>query len=324
MNIFATLADELDVAWRETHYDLTAFTAIATKHISNFDYNWSLEKLDSELREWLIHNTSLPPQMSLHNNFGQPSITLFNNNRFVVDLYFWIDFDTSIHSHGFRGAFRLLHGESLQETFQVSAMETIADDIRIVDLKNVNLKILKQNAVEIIAPGFDLTHRVIHLVNPTVTLCVKTINEPHLVQWNYLPSGLAIQRQVMTVEVTKKLYFYQYLLSHNKTEAEVFLHSVLQSLKISTTTLVYETVINNGLDLADKSIEHITRAIVEMWQGSKWWPYYEKAYMAALDEISFKELEQPIERLTAHFENCGYDISKLEKLYDEQNIIPRG
>lgn len=314
MNIFKDLAQAVEQAWHKKQNDLTAFTSIATTALEDFSYNWPLEKLNDELRLWLLNNSTLPQQMSLHNTFGQPSITLYNNDRFVVDLYFWVDFDTSIHSHGFRGAFRVLHGESLQETFQIKILENIADDIRRVDLSQVQLKRLKKDDVQTIAPGVDLTHRVIHLANPTITLCVKTINEPELKQCNYLSSGLAIQKQTLTDELVKKIYFYQYILSHNKLQADEFLHTVLRSLNISTQILVYETVASRALDLSDETVDLITESFVKLHENSIWWAAYEKAHLTAMNEIQFKQMQTPLERLVAHFANCGYDLAQLQKI----------
>jgi len=56
------------------------------------------------------------------------------------------------------------------------------------------MSILEPGDVRAILPAEKLTHRVIHLESPTVTLCVKTINEPGLHQWEYYADGLALQR----------------------------------------------------------------------------------------------------------------------------------
>jgi hypothetical protein len=316
MNIFKELASQVDQIWAKEKNNLSAFTAIATEALKNFNYDWSLEKLDAEVQKWLLKNATLPQQMSLHNSFGQPSITVFNNNRFVVDLYFWVDFDTSIHSHGFRGAFRLLHGESLQENFRVKTSETVSESIMLVDLSDVSFKRLTAGDTQPIAPGLQLTHRVVHLANPTITLCLKTVNEPDLKQWNYLSSGLAMERQVMTVELAKKIYFYQYLLAHDRTQADSFLIAFLNELSISAQVLVYETAANRALDLNENTIDLITETIIEKHESSAWWPPYEKAHFEMQDAINFKHLQKPLERLVAHFTNCGYDLAQIQKIYD--------
>jgi hypothetical protein len=244
--------------------------------------------------------------VNVHNAFGQPSITVFNNQRFVVDLYFWVDFDTAIHSHGFRGAFRVLHGQSLQEVFHPTLLETLSDDIRIVNMKDVQLERLKSGAVRTIAAEHELTHRVIHLENPTITLCLRTINEPTIKQWTYLPNGLAVQRQTLTPDLIKKVYFYQYLFDRNKADAAKFLETLLKSLNVSTQIHLYEDVAHGVLELKEETVDTIAEAIVHKHENSKWWLLYEAAHLARMDEIRFEGFQDPEERLKAHYKNCGY------------------
>ncbi len=327
MKIFDDLAAQVEKEWLKTENNPDVFVELATTALRKFKYDWAIEKFDSELKDWLIDRSALPHQMSVHNTFGQPSITFFNNGRFVVDLYIWVDFDTSIHSHGFRGAFRLLHGESLQEIFHAPTVQNIAEDIRLVDLSKIEFAHLKQNDVQEIAAGVDLTHRVVHLANPTVTLCIKTINEPDLKQWNYLSTGLAIQKQNLSDDLVKKIYFYQYLLVRGEELADQFLNSFLFGLNISTQIHVYEAVASGGLDLNENTVGRLTESIVTRHEKSKWWPAYEKAHLDQMNEIRFEEFQKPLERMVAHFKNCGYNLAEIQKLdnisLDELNRLAK-
>jgi hypothetical protein len=306
MKLFENLAQQTENAWAKSNYDLTTFPELATKLLTDLTYNWSLQDLNQNAQNWLTTNPTLPSQVNVHNAFGQPSITVFNNQRFVVDLYFWVDFDTAIHSHGFRGAFRVLHGQSLQEIFHTTTLETLSDDIRIVDMKNVELERLKSGAVRTIAAGHELTHRVIHLENPTVTLCLRTINEPKIKQWTYLPNGLSVQRQTLTPDLIKKVYFYQYLFDRSPTEAAIFLETLLANLNVSTQIHLYEDVAHGALELKEETVDAIATTIVTKHEQSKWWSLYEAAHMARMDEIRFEDFQDPEERLKAHYQNCGY------------------
>lgn len=285
MKIFDQLAQGVAAEWQNKNQDLESFAAVATQALERFNYDWSLEELERELEVWALTQKTLPNQISVHNTFGQPSITLFNDGRFVVDLYFWVDFDTSIHSHGFRGAFKVLHGESLQEVFSTSIKEKVAEDLLIVDMSEVEVEKIKEGAVRRIAPGSDLTHRVIHLANPTVSLCVKTINEPHLKQWTYLPSGLAVQKSHPSADLIKKIYFYQYLTVRGESpsgpsgRARDFLLALLDDLKLSEQIHLYEDVASRSLDLKDEVVEAITQEILERHEDQPWWALYEEAYL---------------------------------------------
>lgn len=316
MNLFDELAKQTEREWAKRDNDLASFPDVATNLLKSLTFDWSLEQLNSELQNWLLARQELPKQINVHNVFGQPSVTIFNNERFLVDLYFWVDFDTSIHSHGFRGAFRVLHGESLQETFHTTTLQQLSEDIRIVDMKNVEIEHLKAQAVRAIAPGLELTHRVIHLANPTVTLCLRTINEPELKQWTYLPNGLAIQKNHPSADLVKKIYFYQYLMGRPDLEAaRQYLSALLSKLSISAQIHLYEDVASGSLDLREEVVDKIAETIVETHKDSKWWPLYEAAHLARMDEIRFEEMQKPRERLQAHFTNCGYDLAKITDFF---------
>jgi hypothetical protein len=279
MKIFSELAKQVAQEWQKSGESLESFASIATDCLERLKYNWTLEELEAELRKWAVSGEPMPAQMNVHNAFGQPSITVFNNGRFVIDLYFWVDFDTSIHSHGFRGAFKVIHGESLQETFLAPITEKIADDLLLVDMAESKVEMLKEGSVRTIAPGTDLTHRVIHLAKPTVSLCVKTINEPEIKQWVYLPTGLAVQKQILPVDLIKQVYLYQYLYLLERQDATSFLSSVLNGLKTSQQIHLYEDAASGALELHDEVIDALTGAILARHEGTKWWSRYEANYL---------------------------------------------
>jgi hypothetical protein len=312
MKAFELLAQKIEAEWSSVDNNLEAFSEIATAALREFEYDLSLEKLNDLLSKWLLANAQLPEQINVHNTFGQPPITVFNNNKFVIDIYIWVNFDTSIHSHGFRGAFRVLHGRSLQENFQVKSVEKIATDVMIVDMKNKSMSLLEEGAVRTIAPGFQLTHRVIHLANPTVTLCVKTINEPELKQWNYMTTGLAVQKQNIQPSLIKKIYYFNYLLGQNEAQAHDFLKTLLDHLETSTQIHIYEDVASGAYDLSPVAVQVITESIVERHERSGWWPLYEAAHMSQMNELFFSSCNDSISRLVAHFINSGDSLTQLK------------
>src|SRR4051794_27508309 len=106
MNLFTRLGEKIEKTWQLADGSLEAFTKLSTQALADFSYSLSSIELDQALAASLLEIHALPQQVALHNTFGQPPLTLFNNGKFVVDLYIWVNFDTSIHSHGFRGAFR--------------------------------------------------------------------------------------------------------------------------------------------------------------------------------------------------------------------------
>jgi hypothetical protein len=296
---------------------LTTFPRIATRILEDFEYDWSKDQLDSALSDWFLKSGELPEQVSLHNTFGQPPISLFNNGNVVIDLYLWVGCDTAIHSHGFRGAFRVLHGKSLHEAFKVKVSRRIAPGVMTFEPGIPERAILEAGDVRTILPGEKLTHRVIHLENPTVTLCVKTINEPDLYQWEYHANGLALQRRHPSPDSIKKIYYYQYLTGQNPALAAPFLHSVIGDLSVIARMNLLEEISGGGLDLSEDTVDDF-RAQIRAFHGREpWFQQYESAAPLYLKDLYFEGCESPVERLAAHLINGGCDRETMAPLLSQ-------
>jgi hypothetical protein len=308
MNIFEDLAIRVDNKWSQTGYQLASFQEIATQSLETFSYELTKDQLDLTLAEWFLKTAPLPPQINLHNTFGQPPITIFNNHKFVVDLYIWLDFDTSIHSHGFRGAFRVLHGKSLHEKFKVKNLKTFSPDVMLTELGTPEMTLLQRGDIHSILPGKELIHRVVHLESPTITLCVKTINEPELFQWNYFPNGLAIQKRHLPASLIKEIYYFQYLLVQNPTLATDFLNQILDRSDISTHMNLSEEIMSGAYALSEETSELILGRILERHGETEWFQRYEDLNLLAQNELHFEHYDSALQRLLAHFINCGYGL----------------
>lgn len=304
---FRTLVDRADREWKKTRHGLRSFPDMAARLLEDFEYDWTLERLDQELARWFLSVRRLPEQVSLHNTFGQPPVTLFNNGSLVVDLYLWVAADTSVHSHGFRGAFRVLHGVSLQETYAVKVTRRIAPGVMRCDPGVPRMAILEAGDVRPILPGEQLTHRVIHLESPTVTLCVKTINEPGLHQWEYHPDGLAVQRHDLDADLIKALYYFEYLLKQNASRAARFLQATVGGLSVVMRMTLHESLCTGGLDLGEDAVEQCLAQIRKLHGKSDWFRRHETPEPAHLRELQFAGCESPLDRLAAHFINGGHD-----------------
>lgn len=317
MKPFETLLRQVKRELTRAGTSLTTFPKVATRLLDDFEYDWSKDQLDAALRDWFLKPGGLPEQVSLHNTFGQPPLTLFNNGGVVVDLYLWVGCDTAIHSHGFRGAFRVLHGKSLHEAYRVSVSRRIAPGVMTYDPRIPERAILEAGDVRTILPGERLTHRVIHLENPTVTLCVKTINEPDLYQWEYHANGLALQRRHPHPDTIKAIYYYQYLAGQNSVLAGPFLHETIGGLSVVARMNLLEEIGGGGLDLREETVDEC-RAQVRAFHGREaWFQRYESAVPPASRDLYFEGCESPVERLAAHLINCGCDRKTMLPLLSQ-------
>lgn len=311
---FLELAKNVEADWRANDLNLEAFPVIATTHLETFPSLAKCDTLNQELSRWLATSNQVPEQLNVHNVFGQPPITLFNNGRFVVDLYIWMNFDTSIHSHGFRGAFRVIVGRSLQELFAVHENKTVASDVMHSSLGLPRREILKTGAVATIWPGKAFTHRVVHLDQPTITLCVRTINEEAASQWNHFQSGISIQKQITSPGTAKSLYFAQYLLSQNISQAHDFIKNILDNLSISQQMNLYEEVSFAAYDLNEECVNLLLHSISARHQNSPWFTLYEKHYENLENHIPSFLFTDPQQRLLAHLLNHHVETTEILSL----------
>ncbi|HEX7901071.1 MAG TPA: hypothetical protein VF950_25145 [Planctomycetota bacterium] len=305
MNPFQRLVKRAERECAGAKNRLGRFPEIATRLLQEFEYGLSQERLDESLARWMLE--ALPEQVSLHNTFGQPPLTLFNNGWFVLDLYFWVTCDTSIHSHGFRGAFRVLHGRSLHETYRMKVSRRIAPGVMRCDPGVPRMELMETGDVHTILPGEKLTHRVIHLEKPTVTLCLKTINEPGLYQWEHFPDGLAVQRRDLTPGLIKRIYYFEYLLGQNATRADRYLEKVVGSLSVVARMTLYEALCGGAFDLSEDALERGLGEIRKRHGTSDWFKRHECPVPLHLKELHFSACETSLERLAAHFINRRLD-----------------
>jgi len=311
MNPFRTLVKRAEREWTGTRSRLAAFPEIAARLLRDFEYDLTQDQLDRWLARWLRETAKLPDQVSLHNTFGQPPITLFNNGSLVVDLYLWLAADTTIHSHGFRGAFRVLHGNSLQETYAMKGIRWIAPGVRLCDPGVPRMEILQRGDVRAILPAARLTHRVIHLESPTVTLCVKTINEPGIHQWDYHPDGLALQRLDLDPDLIKEVYYFEYLLKRNATLAARYLRDIVGALGVVMRMTLVEALYGGSLEVSEETIDRCLAEIRRIHGKADWFKRHISLEPPHLRELQFAGCKSSLERLVAHFINTGHDLKTI-------------
>ena len=162
------LGQEVETLWQKEAYAKEVFPEIAFKVLQE---NKLHERFNlNEFLRALWERKGLPKQLSMTNDFGQPPITFYFNTKqnFLIDIYFWVTPEISIHSHGFRGAFTVLHGESLQCLYDFDIKEPLDDGAFIGDLSLKKATLLKKGEVQKILPGPAFIHQVWHIGFPTV------------------------------------------------------------------------------------------------------------------------------------------------------------
>jgi predicted metal-dependent enzyme (double-stranded beta helix superfamily) len=126
------------------------------------------------------------PQRRAENNYGSPTITLYRDERFRVELIFWgAGPEVYVHDHVEPGAFGVVRGARIHSgyTFEPSAPTT--GDIEIGRLRSRCIDVLAPGSVVEIPPGDGLIHSLFYPDTANVTLSVRKTAE------NWRDAGLS-------------------------------------------------------------------------------------------------------------------------------------
>lgn len=207
----AKIGEDIERRWaardhrRQYFHDIAAECLLAASLHRQFD--------EDEIIKWVNRTASLPSQLDPSSNFGQPPLTVWRTDRFVVDLYFWVDTDTSVHDHSFSGAFTNLSGESLNCIYRFEQAVPVDEGVLLGSLLLDRAERVKPGDVCTITAGPKFIHRVWHLDCPTITLVARTVmRQRGLWQYSYYPEGMAVRyRRKAPIEFQRRREFLSYL-----------------------------------------------------------------------------------------------------------------
>jgi hypothetical protein len=166
------VARRIEDAWHRVHYDDDSFADIAQRILTEERLHERYDAYDV-VREGIAAPLVFP-QVDAQAKFGQPPITFFRNARFYISVLFWVDSSTSIHEHGFSGAFCVLGGESLQVGYGYTPSIRVNSRLSVGKLERKSACVLERGDVQRIIAGPQGAHALFHLERPSATLIVRT------------------------------------------------------------------------------------------------------------------------------------------------------
>jgi hypothetical protein len=174
MEIYRELGERVERAFEREGRAIGRFPRIAAEALreARIPERSSAE----EVLAWVLGAEAVPPQNDLDEAFGEPPVTVYRGRDFHIEVLFWLSTVTTVHGHGFSGAFQALSGERLQtrHTFEPragSGETALLGAVRFV-------------GAEVLAPGdvveirHDLVHAIVHLADPSATIVVRTGSDP--------------------------------------------------------------------------------------------------------------------------------------------------
>jgi hypothetical protein len=176
----------LDPKWQEAKLKGIAFSDFAFREMQEnpFHENFNLQDNIKDILE----SPKYPEQSHPNSKFGDPPITLYisPDRSFFLDLYIWVESNTSTHQHTFEGAFTVLQGTSVETIYEFIKSRPIGPSSW-GKLVKKDLHLLKSGDLRRIWSKDKMIHRVLHVSKPTISLVLRTNNNKPVsdVQYNY-------------------------------------------------------------------------------------------------------------------------------------------
>jgi hypothetical protein len=172
MTFFTDLATLIDQLWVQSSYSENSFPEVAFKALQQLPPSEHISYMD--VVNTVFQKVTLPTQLDLESRFSRPPVTVYNDHRFAIDVYFWWSGSTQIHEHAFCGAFHVLAGSSIQNTYSFEVDKVYNQHLKTGSLMTRKIQWLQAGANQKIEPGPSFIHSVFHLESPSVTVLIRT------------------------------------------------------------------------------------------------------------------------------------------------------
>jgi hypothetical protein len=191
LNVFRELGDDVLRAWKQHDCDTDVFPQLALESLTRRPVAGSVSIAD--VVRWVVTSRPIVPQRAFDSDFAQPAVTVYTSDRFYMDVYFWVDATTTIHRHGFAGAFQVLEGGSVETSYSFAQHTQVDEHLATGELRLLDVRRLRRGDTRCIHPGAATIHSLFHLERPSATLVVRTPHVPSAgLQCSYDKPGIAV------------------------------------------------------------------------------------------------------------------------------------
>jgi hypothetical protein len=189
-HIFEALGTSAHRAWADVGFDEARLPAVAAKILRE---SGAHERFDLDaVSDWFFSDDFLPPQHAVP--FAAPPLVAWQEQRFFVEVPFWVDGTTLIHDHGFSGAFQVLGGSSIHTWYEFEPEHRVKAGLVLGRLVQKGIEYLRPGDVREVAAGQRFIHSLFHIERPSVTLLIRTYADPDALDaFEYLPPNLRVR-----------------------------------------------------------------------------------------------------------------------------------
>jgi hypothetical protein len=231
MQFFEDLGRVVEQRWRGKNYSEELFPEIAEQAMGEMD---AITHVDPwGIIRCLQEGLEAPPQQE--QDFGDVSVTVYTAPRFRIDVYYWLDGTTSIHEHGFSGAFQVLLGSSIHSLYSFERELKVNAHFSVGRVLLKGVEGLGKGDVRRILPGGEFIHALFHLDRPSATITIRTHQAPSaLPQYCYLKPHVAFDPFYKEPLTAQKIQSVRMLLRMGHPEAYPLIGQMISSADFET------------------------------------------------------------------------------------------
>lgn len=126
MELIKEIGSNLDNDWKKSDYDLAIFPELSASYLKKYG-NEIIKKDFDYLTIALKENKNISSDNSY---FGNCNIRLYQAQKFYIEVVYWSSSWTSIHEHGFCGAFLNLKGERFIGRYKFKIEKEIENNLK--------------------------------------------------------------------------------------------------------------------------------------------------------------------------------------------------
>jgi hypothetical protein len=172
LSYFTQLGDHVDQRWTAKRRSVEQLPEVASAALAQRP---PPEGLSPEtVLSLLASGAHMPKQRPSSDSFGQPPAVMYRGSDFEIQAITWMEGSTSIHDHGFDGAFFVVAGPSLHVRYAFERTDILEDGKLVLgQLTNLDSEVLWPGDVRSIVSGPDFIHALFHLGRPSMTIVVR-------------------------------------------------------------------------------------------------------------------------------------------------------
>lgn len=215
MKLFDELGASLQAQWGFADHDEERFADLGAAALDGFAERFDKEAFyDAMLDDRRGGRQHLAPVGA----FGQPGITAFHGEGFVIEVYVWTNSISAIHNHPFCGAFTILEGWSVHARYQTSRPMRAGSrgqllDVRLVELERLGFGDVRKFSLR----RHPLIHALVHVPIPTISMVVRTTRTEGY--YRYLPPSLALPMEAPSEPASRRVALLEALVRNQEPSA---------------------------------------------------------------------------------------------------------